>query len=197
MDRVRPGDVLVPWECITQTLVLFRDKAKSRSGFNLITVQMIARRQEHFDAEMLAPCGNMSCGSGAVESHHSVPWEEVPYFKGMVIFQRNIGGQFWELCRVVAQCAESSWACFCLPGRWDLSGCERVAQHFGKCEGRWFFLVTCDTENCWTPLSSVKYTLTRCWLPPKELSFESNLVCKYFLLLLVGCFDSKFEEMIL
>lgn len=48
-----PGDVLVPWEGITQTLVLFRDKAKPRSGFNLITAQMVARCQEHFGAEVL------------------------------------------------------------------------------------------------------------------------------------------------
>lgn len=124
--RVRPGDVLLPWECITQTLVLFRDKAKPRSGFNLITAQMIVQRQQHVDAEMLAPCGNMSCDSGAVESHHSVPQEEVPYFKGMVIFQRNIGGRFQELWRVVRLCAgtpeQQSRDVMVQVGHWDLSG---------------------------------------------------------------------------
>lgn len=105
---------------------MFRDKAKPRSGFNLITAQMIVQRQQHVDAEMLAPCGNMSCDSGAVESHHSVPQEEVPYFKGMVIFQRNIGGRFQELCRVVWLCAgtpeQQSRDVMVQVGHWDLSG---------------------------------------------------------------------------
>lgn len=82
---------------------MFRDKTKPRSGFNLITLQMIAQHQEHFGAELLAPSGNMSCGSGDLESHFSVPPEEVPYFKGVVIPQRNREGQFGEVCEGIVQ----------------------------------------------------------------------------------------------
>lgn len=209
MDRVRLGDVLVPWECITQTLVLFRDKAKPRSGFNLITVQMIARRQEHFGAEMLAPCGNMSCGSGAVESHRSVPWEEAPYFKGLVIFHRNIGGQFWELCRKQQHSVQKA------PEQAVLAGSGANSSLLPAWE-LWPLRVWEGGSAFWEVWGKVIFSFGHLWhwklldafkqckvhtdktvFPTKEMGFESNLTCTYFLLLLVGCFDSKFEEMIL
>lgn len=207
MDRVHPGDVLVPWECITQILALFRDKAKSRSGFNLITVQMIAWRQEHFGAETLAPCGNMSCDSGAVESHHSIPWEEAPYFRGMVSVFREIEEDISENSVEQQHSVQKAPEQAVLVGRYVQvisacpgaagSGCRRVALHFGNCEGRWFFWSSVALKigrPVWV-MGSTHWQYSA--FPTKEMGFECNLACKYYLFFLVGQFHGKLEEVIL